>query len=77
MGQIKIHLPRVPHVKRVEIGQQTELRRKRRELVAGDLKQRACGQVAPDRFNKRTESHSSVASCAISLGSEQSLLLAR
>jgi hypothetical protein len=37
-GQIKIHLPRVPHVKLLEIGQQTELGGKRRQLVAVDLK---------------------------------------
>jgi len=33
-----MHLPRVPHVETLQIGQQTELGRKRRELVAGDLK---------------------------------------
>jgi len=76
MGQIKIHLHRVPHVERYEIGEQTELGRKRRELVALDLKQHACGQIAPDRFDNRTESSSSVARCVISFGSEQSLLVA-
>jgi hypothetical protein len=34
-----IHLPRVPHVEPLEIGQQTELARKRREQVEADLKQ--------------------------------------
>jgi hypothetical protein len=36
--QIKIHLPRVPHNETLQIGQQTELRRKRLELVDADLK---------------------------------------
>jgi hypothetical protein len=74
-GQIKIHLPRLPYGELLEIGQQTELRRKRRELVVGDLKTTCCGQIAPDRFDNRTKSPSSVVMCAISLGSEQSLLL--
>jgi hypothetical protein len=38
-GQIKIDEPRVPHEEPIEIGQHTELGRKRRELVAVDLKQ--------------------------------------
>jgi hypothetical protein len=37
-SQITIHLPRVPHMELLEIGQQTEFGRKRRELVAADLK---------------------------------------
>jgi hypothetical protein len=37
--KIKIHLPRVPHVEKLQIGKQTELGRKRHELVVGDLKQ--------------------------------------
>jgi hypothetical protein len=38
MGQIKIHLPRLPHGEQLEIGQQTKLGQKRREPVVGDLK---------------------------------------
>jgi hypothetical protein len=38
MGQIMINLPRLSYGEPLEIGQQTELRRERRELVAGDLK---------------------------------------
>jgi hypothetical protein len=37
-GQLKIQLHLVPHVELLQIGQQTELGRKRRELVAPDLK---------------------------------------
>ncbi len=38
MSEIKIDEPRLPHVEPLQFGQQTELRRKRRELVVGDLK---------------------------------------
>jgi hypothetical protein len=69
-----INLPRLSYGEPLEIGQQTELRRKRRELVPEELKQHACGQNALDRFDSRTQSFSSVAKCAISLGSEQRLL---
>jgi hypothetical protein len=73
MGQIKIHLPRLPHGEQLEIGQQTKLGQKRRELVVGDLKQR--GQIAPDRFDNRTPSFSSAISWAILLGSERMMLM--
>jgi hypothetical protein len=75
MGQIKIHLPRLPHVERLQTGQQTKLGRKRCELVPVDLKQRACGQIVVQSLQHRTMSSTSVVRCAISLGSEQSLLL--
>jgi hypothetical protein len=64
-----------PHVERLDIGQQTELGRKRRELVVGDLKeQRDAWSDHDPIFDNRTMSLSSVIMCAISLGSEQRLL---
>jgi hypothetical protein len=63
----------LPHGEQLEIGQQTKLGQKRRETVVGDLKQR--GQIAPDRFDNRTPSFSSVISWAILLGSERMMLM--
>jgi hypothetical protein len=40
-------------------------------------KPRACGQIAPDRFDDRTQRYSSFIMHAISLGSKQSLFLER
>jgi hypothetical protein len=75
---VKIHLPRVPHVEPLEIGQQTELGRKRLELIAADLKQpRLSGKITIESLRHRTKSTSSVVMRAISLRSEQSLLLLR
>jgi hypothetical protein len=71
-----IHLPRLPHVEPLQIGQQTEFGRKRCEVVDIDLQQQDF-LIRPrsNRLNNRTQSSSSAVSCAISLGSEQSLLL--
>jgi hypothetical protein len=74
-SQTKIDEPRVPHVEHPEIAQQTELGRKRLELVVEDLKTWLSVRSRSNSFNNRTESTSSVARCAISLGSEQSLLM--
>jgi hypothetical protein len=66
----------LPHVEPLQIGQQTEFGRKRLELVLADLKHRGFGSDQDQgRFVRRTESISSAIMCAISLGSEQSLLL--
>jgi hypothetical protein len=77
--QIKIHLPRprVPYVELLQIGQQTEFGRKRLELVVDDLKQHGFWSDHANPFHNRTESVSSIARCAISLGSEERLLAER
>ncbi len=75
-GQIKIRLPRVPHVEPLEIGQQTEFGRKRLKLVVKDLKTTwLLVRARSNRFDNHTLSPSSVVMRAISLGSEQKLLL--